>query len=262
MPSIALLSDIHSNLTALKSVLKDVMASGAERIVFLGDIVGYGSHPAECVEWVRKLGGNCVIGNHDAWTKPYRTQGARHQTAGLSGDGLEAGLAHSASELDDDDAAWLFNLPYWMEIPGGVVAHASLDNPDNFNYIDDWRSAEPTLDLLARHHLNVGFFGHTHVQAVFPGKHGEIEWIGDRKFRIPDGLPCVVMVGSVGQNRHDSDRRACWTMWDPDAKTVEFRQVEYDRIGAARQILAAGLPPEQALRLLAPGEEERLPTGQ
>jgi len=63
MSTIAILSDIYSNLTAFKAVLRDVKESGARQIIFLGDIVGYGSHPAECVEWVRKLGGHCVMGN-------------------------------------------------------------------------------------------------------------------------------------------------------------------------------------------------------
>lgn len=60
MSKIAILSDIHSNLPALQAVLSEVQSSGAGRIVFLGDIVGYGASPAECVDWVRKLGGECV----------------------------------------------------------------------------------------------------------------------------------------------------------------------------------------------------------
>ena len=69
MPKIAILSDIHGNLPALQAVLKRVAKSGAEEIVFGGDLVGYGASPRECVELVRGLGGHCVLGNHDAYTK-------------------------------------------------------------------------------------------------------------------------------------------------------------------------------------------------
>ena len=75
MSEIAILSDIHTNLPALEAVLRDVDQSEAGRIVFLGDIVGYGASPAECVDLVRKHGGECVMGNHDLAIKRIRMRG-------------------------------------------------------------------------------------------------------------------------------------------------------------------------------------------
>ena len=75
MSKIALLSDIHSNLPAFQAVLRDVRVSGANQIVFLGDIVGYGASPAKCVDLVRKLGGKCVMGNHEPATLAVRKLG-------------------------------------------------------------------------------------------------------------------------------------------------------------------------------------------
>jgi diadenosine tetraphosphatase ApaH/serine/threonine PP2A family protein phosphatase len=258
MPPIAILSDIHSNLIALQAVLREVKDSGATRIVFLGDIVGYGSHPAECVEWVRRLGGECVMGNHDVALKTYRRPGFLPAQPNWRDDDFAAGLMHSAKALDEGQAAWMAQLPYWMQIPGGVAAHASLDDLSLFNYIEDAGSAAPTLALLEKCPEPVGFFGHTHLQEVYPNAAEGVEWMGEQRFRIKKGMPCVVMVGSVGQNRHESDRRACWALWHPDTRIVEFRQVEYDRKEAARKILEAGLPKNGALRLLAKGEEESL----
>ncbi len=258
IPSIAILSDIHSNLPAFKAVLRDVKQSGARQIVFLGDIVGYGSRPAECVEWVRKLGGHCVMGNHDVAIKQCRVPGFRFAQSNWATDDYAAGLMHSAKQLDDKQAAWLGGLPYWMPVSGAVVAHASLDEMNCFNYIEDDGSARPSLELLSKNAVKTGFFGHTHRQEVFPDSADGLEWLDEKRFRIQEGMPCVVMVGTVGQNRHETDRRACWTLWEPSTRTVEFRQVEYDRIEAAREVIEAGLPRDGALRLLTQEEMERL----
>ena len=257
-PSIAILSDIHSNLFALKAVLRDVKESGARQIVFLGDIVGYGPHPAECVDWVRKLGGHCVMGNHDVAIKQCRVPGFRFPQSNWETDDYAAGLMHSARQLNEEQAAWLAGLPYWMGISGAVVAHASLDDMNFFNYIEDDESARPSLDLLSRSEVKVGFFGHTHRQEVFPDSADGLDWLGENRFRIGEGMPCVVMVGSVGQNRDETDRRACWTLWEPATGVVEFRRVDYDRMEAARQVVASGLPMSGAARLLIPEEQVQL----
>jgi len=255
MPPIAILSDIHSNLIALNAVLRDVMASGAKHIVFLGDIVGYGARPSECVELVRKLGGHCVMGNHDQAMKECRKPGFKFDKANWQEHDYEAGLMHSAKQINEEQAAWIAGLPYWLQIAGGVVAHASLNDIGSFKYIEDGESAAPTIALLKKCPEPVGFFGHTHLQEVYPEIPDGIEMLDERSFRIREGDPCVVMVGSVGQNRHEADRRACWTLWHHEERIVEFRQMEYDRLEAARQIIAAGLPMNGARRLLAAGEE-------
>ena len=254
MPKIAILSDVHSNLPALNQVLRDLVKSGAEMVYFLGDIVGYGAKPAECVEWVRKLGSRCVLGNHDLAMLQYREPGYEPAHKNWREDDYAAGLMHSARSLNEDQAEWVRTLPFWGQIPGALVAHASLDDPGDFNYLEDAGSAEPTLKLLATTAEHVGFFGHTHIQEFFAGDPDGIEVLTEQRFRIREGIPCAVMVGSVGQNRHETDRRACWTLWDPATREFEFRRVEYDRREAARQIIAAGLPKEGAMRLLAPEE--------
>lgn len=139
---------------------------------------------------------------------------------------------------------------------GSIVAHADLASPESFAYIQDDRSALASLDILRKNARKVGFLGHTHVQEVFSDPAGELEWLGDHQFRVPAGLACVVMVGAVGQPRHEADRRACWVMWDSDEIIVEFRKTDYDRLAAAKSITDVGLPQESALRLLKDEEIE------
>lgn len=254
MSKIAILSDIHANLPALKAVLRDVQQSGADQIVFLGDIVGYGASPAECVDWVRKLGGVCVMGNHDVEIRAVRKRGCSFRDPNWKKCGYQAGLAHAAKCLDASQAEWLAALPYTLKIPSAFAAHGSLDEPQAFNYIENPESAEPTMEILQKEKNKVAFFGHTHVPAIFADRGQDLDWLDETRVKIPPGLACAVTVGAVGQPRHESDRRAAWLMWDPDESVVDFRKTDYPRLQAAKDIAAAGLPMESALRLLTDDE--------
>ncbi len=130
MKPVVILSDNHANLPALLAVLREVQTSGAERVIFLGDLVGYGASPAECVNWVRKLGGACVMGNHDVEIENVRRPGFRFYEPEWQQRGYQAGLAHAAKSLDMEPARWLARLPYTMTIPGAVAAHGSWNDPE------------------------------------------------------------------------------------------------------------------------------------
>lgn len=250
MSRIALLADIHANLPALESVIGDARRRGAGRFVFLGDVVGYGASPAACVERVIELGGECVMGNHDVAIKGVRMRGRRGISTGWETDAFAAGLVHAAESLNPDQAAWLEQLPFTLDIPGGCVAHANLHDPEGFGYILDTAGAAPTLRKLIHRTDMTGFFGHTHIQAVFPDPYGGIQWLDSSRFHVPADMPCVVMVGSVGRPRHANDRRAAWVLWDPESRLAELCRTEYDRQRAVQDILDAGLPPSAAKSLM------------
>ena len=254
MGKIAILTDIHANLPALKSVLRDVMTSDAERIVFLGDIVGYGASPVECLKIVRNLGGCCVMGNHDWEIRNVRQRRHTFRDPESRNNGYLAGLDHAAGCLDADQAEWLANLPFTKRIPGAVVAHASLNQPRAFNYICDDDSALPTIRILQDKKIHVCFFGHTHEAAIFSENPKSLQWLDDMLVRIPPGLACAVTVGAVGQPRHEPEHCASWVLWDPSEGVVEFRKTDYNRLQAAQDIVRAGLPLVSALRLLKPEE--------
>lgn len=254
MSKTAILSDIHSNLPAFKAVLHDVGESGAERIVFLGDIVGYGASPAECVELVRNLGGNCVMGNHDDEIRNVRLRGSIFLGSNWKRCGYQAGLAHTAKCLNVDQAEWLAALPYCKQIDAAWIAHGSFDKPAAFNYIESQESARPTLKMLQKKKIKVGFFGHTHVPDIFTTNADSLEWLSATRVRIPTELACAITVGAVGQPHDATDRRAAWVLWDSEEHVVEFRKTDYKRLQAAQGIVKAGLPFESAIRLLTDDE--------
>lgn len=255
---IAIPSDIHANLPALRAVLREVQSSGATQVAVLGDIVGYGASPAECIDWCLRVGATCVMGNHDLEAVKVRETGSDSLQHGWERSGYLAGVAHAAKALSPGQAAWLAALPYAKPIRGGVIAHASLDDPEAFGYIVNYEHALPCLQLLAAQEHKVGFFGHTHQQEVFHHPSTRLNWEDPGTFTVPADQPCVIMAGSVGQPRSPTDRRASWVLWDPETRRVQLRQTEYPRLQAAQDIAQAGLPAQSALRLLSPGEVSAL----
>ena len=118
---IAVLSDIHANLPALQAVLRDVADAGAERLVFGGDTVGYGAHPKECLDLVRRLGGESVFGNHDHYTVVFSRQPRQLREPGIDDDSVMAGIAHAVRELDEDAVEWLRGSPWMLRLDGPAV---------------------------------------------------------------------------------------------------------------------------------------------
>lgn len=236
----------------MKAVLRDVVKAKAKRVVVVGDTVGYGASSNACVERLRLLGAESVLGNHDDYTNHIRldrtTLPANRE---WRKNPVWAGVEDAARTLSDENAAWLSKLPRFLEIPGGVVAHAALHSPEEWPYLHSLNDAFPTLDHLRESAYRIGFFGHTHRQRIFfdPSETVTPEWINPARVHLPEGVICTVMVGSVGQPR-DGDLRAAWTLWDSDTRVLEFRHTEYPALKAAQAILAADLPVESALRLL------------
>ena len=256
MPRIAILSDIHANAPAFKAVLKAVKKVRAKRVVFGGDIVGYGASPEYCVAKTRALGGESVLGNHDHYTNEIR-QGVlslpRHME--WRRNPVWAGVAEAASALGDDAADWLAALPRELPLPGGVLSHAALHQPGEWPYLRSLAEARPTLEILRDSGRGIGFFGHTHRQELFFDPADEVvpEEIKPARYHLPEGVACAVMVGSVGQPR-DHDTRAGWALWDSDSRVLEFHRTAYPARRAAQDIIAADLPWESAVRLLDDGE--------
>lgn len=242
----ALIADIHANLQALEAVLRDTETSGAERIICLGDIVGYGARPRECTELVRRLGCPCVEGNHEEYTTSFLYD-SRLGSASAASNPVAAGINHARAQLSGDDLSWLGKLPAHIDFEDWIIAHASLHDSGNWPYLHSDSDAEPTLELLDG---RVGFFGHTHRQNIFrlPAIDPPEE-IAPGVFQLPENTAFAVTVGSVGQPR-DPGPEAAWTLWNPAERTVTFRRVPYDHAAAAAEITAAGLPAGSANRLL------------
>ena len=169
-------------------------------------------------------------------------------------DGYTAGLIHAAQTLPEEDADWLAKQPYTDIIKEAHLAHGSLDDPEAFDYLDDAETAKDTLKFLAGKKYKIGFFGHTHQPKIFSEDDTQLEWINETTVRIPEGLACAMTVGSCGKPRTPNDLRACWALWKPVERVVEFKRTDYSRLHAAKDIAKAGLPLESAAHLLNDAE--------
>ena len=223
----ALISDIHSNIEALTAVLADIRQLGIEEVFCLGDTVGYGPNPRECIDEVMKCG-VCLLGNHD--------QGALFDPEGFN-TGAERAIFWTRSQLEncpespqDGALRWDFlgELPRNHRDGPYLFVHGSARNPLNeYVFPEDIynrRKMEKIFALVEKH----VFQGHTHVPGVFtedfrffsPDEFGDIYRLADEK--------TMINVGSVGQPR-DGDPRSCYVVLEDDpTPQVRFRRVEYD----------------------------------
>lgn len=227
----AIISDIHGNVEALQSVLTAIDAMGITDIRCLGDIVGYGASPNECVALVRSRNIPSIAGNHD-----------KAVTGELSIDDFspaaKAGVEWTRSIATPETLSFLRSLPYSIQEDGVLLVHSSPDRPEDFRYLLSFQHAEESFEQLSS---PLCFIGHTHRPVIY-GEEGTEKEIG-RNGRF------IVNVGSVGQPR-DGDRRACFVLFDRDAYRVTHQRVEYDIAAAQRKILDAGLPQKLADRLM------------
>lgn len=258
MAKIAIVSDIHGNWHALQAVMAEIQTLCPDRIVCLGDTVGYGADPAKCIEHLRGLGATMIMGNHDLMVLHLRIKGIDHLPNDWSRSGELAGYVHSMRELSDEQLRWLKDSLLVDAEEQCLLAHANLHQPLSFGHLQNLKQARPTLDILKLQKMPVGFFGHTHVQEVFCQKPSNLVWVDERSFRVSSDHPAAVMVGSVGMSREAGDLRAAWAVYDSATGVVELRKTEYDRIGAAVAILHAGLPLETAFNLLTKEEYHQL----
>ncbi len=233
----AIVSDIHGNLPALAAVLDDARERGASRLWCLGDIVGYGAHPQQCVELLREHCAHIIKGNHEqaAIDGPFGfnplAAAAIRWTQGQFLD--EAGQP-------DETMQFLIELPERIDDDNAVLVHGSPTHPlDEYLFeqdtLDNARDHAPKLVRCFQRIDRPCFVGHTHVPGVIDAN---FTWTSPAQ--CPDGYdterrPCIVNVGSVGQPR-DGDTRASYVLFD--GEVVTFRRVEYDVERAANSIFA------------------------
>ena len=238
----AIISDIHGNLEALDAVHRAATERGVDSWACLGDIVGYGADPQPCLQRIRATTEQILRGNHDA------AVAGTQSLDGFNPVAREAAL-WTASQLTSTERELLATLPLELERDGVLLVHSEPGNPEAWEYV---YSAIEAREALAATDAHICFVGHTHcplacVQAG--GAVSSMEMSGNT-IELADHLRYLFNVGSVGQPR-DGDPRACFVLWDSDAKTVEFQRVCYDVEAARRKILDADLPQFLADRLLS-----------
>ncbi len=239
-----ILSDLHSNLQALRAVMRYARRRVVDRFVILGDLVGYGASPNETLDLILQMEPRVMVrGNHD------RACVSPGSDLGFS---LPARTAASwtRSRLTPEHARFLEQLPVGPLEVGGtyLIAHGSPLDEDT--YLLHPREVLQAFDGL-RH--QACFFGHTHLAEGY-----ELDEAAQRLshlafepgawFQLRKGCRYLINPGSVGQPR-DRDTRLSFMTFDPAAGRLKLHRLEYDHAGAARAILAAGLHPNLAERL-------------
>ncbi len=227
---IALISDIHSNLQALRAAFADMGARGVDTVYCLGDIVGYGGSPNECVELIQKRVSAVVLGNHDlAALDP--SQGDYFTRPG------RIAAEWTNKTLTEENRGFLASLPYTLEAGRCTLAHASPKDASTWQYVSSMDAARAQFPHFT---TDLCFIGHTHVPVVC----GE-----DMKtFKFRKGMRFLINVGSVGQPR-DGNPKLSYGVFDMDAWTYENVRLAYDFRAAADIIVSNGLPAVLAKRL-------------
>lgn len=235
---LALLSDIHGNLEALLAVLADVATCKPDGMACLGDFVGYGASPNECIERLQPLIEAAVVGNHDAAAL------GKLKLGGFQTDAATA-ARWTAEQLTPEHLAYLDGLPYSIVWHDHRLVHATPSEPEEWHYV--FSIADARLEF-GTYRERMGFIGHSHVPGVFESDGAQIAYLRTPEVELRAGRRYLVNVGSVGQPR-DGDPRAAWLLLDTDHDRLEHHRVDYDIERAATRIRDAGLPPFLAERL-------------
>lgn len=237
----AIFSDIHSNLEAYEAALNVMAEEKVDRYICVGDIVGYGANPKECINITRELikgkGCICVAGNHDS--------AAVEMTPILSFNAFaRQAVVWTRKMIDQADNEFLSTLPLLRGEVDFIFIHASLDRPDEWHYVYTLDEAYKNFELFLE---KICFIGHSHIPVVFKAdKH--FEYFVSPLVKIEEGFRYIVNVGSIGQPR-DRDPRACFVIYDTENCSLEYKRVRYDIAKAQTKIIQAGLPEIMAARL-------------
>lgn len=234
----AIFADIHSNFDALSAVLDDIPQGSVDAYLCLGDLVGYGAEPDECVARIIEVGATCVAGNHD-----YAAIGLT--SIACFNDEARRSVHWTRKRLSEEHKAFLRDQPLVQVLDGITLVHSTLMSPEMFNYILEDFDA---LLCFERLQTPICFMGHSHEPIIFHRK-GGVEPVFASDMRLGEGESALVNVGSVGQPR-DHDPRASYCLYDSSSRRIELRRVEYPIESAAQKIVAAGLPQTNAYRLL------------
>jgi predicted phosphodiesterase len=229
---IGIFSDTHSNLEALSAVTGKLREERLDKLVCLGDTVGYGAQPNECCEIVRNSAAFTILGNHDAAV-------AGRMDYSYYYDAARNALDLHASLLTAPNMAWLKTLPYEVKEEHMAFCHGSPLNLEEFEYIFAPEQAArciPEFDALA----DVTFIGHSHLCKAFALDREDVHEVVATTFEVRSGMKYIISVGSVGQPR-DYDPRASYVTYDSSTRIFEFKRVAYDVESAARKIFESKL---------------------
>lgn len=234
---LAVLADIHANLEALDAVLQAAQQAGADRIVSLGDVVGYGADPGACIRRLQEVDAVAVLGNHDQ---------AVLEPACIRWHNLYAreSLIDARMQLDSAELDYLGRCAFRRVECGAILSHANPLRPEEWELL---HTHEQVSWCMERLDWQVAFVGHTHHAALYCRLRSTVLPLTSATVAIGPHQ-YLINPGSVGQPR-DGDWRASFALWDVDRRLVQLQRVEYDVQRAQERIAARDWPPYLAQRL-------------
>lgn len=228
----AIVSDLHANLQAWNAVYLDLRSNGAERIICLGDVVGYGPSPADVLQAVHQQVDHVVLGNHDAALCGKLDEDLFNDTA-------RELLVWTRGRLSGNAQAFIRTWPLTLAGDGFRCAHGAFDRPALFPYLLSPQDAAASWQQVDEPLL---FVGHTHEPALYVrGASGVPHRIEPQDFELESGKRYLVNVGSVGSPR-DGDARASYCLYDTTQQAVYWRRVPFDLDAFRTAVRQCGIP--------------------
>ncbi|MGD1046676.1 MAG: metallophosphoesterase family protein [Bacteroidota bacterium] len=227
---IAIISDIHSNLEALTKAMEIIDQQSIDEIICLGDIVGYGANPNECIELVRQRCGVTIKGNHEDAVLDVTV-------ADDFTDNARAAILWTRKQITEENLAYIRSLSIDHRKNDMLLVHSSPCEPQEWNYIFDEDTAARSFRCFSE---PLCFIGHTHMPMMFsPNGHASA---------ITNDERYLINVGSIGQPR-DRNTDLSFGIFDSRAWTYDNIRSSYDIATAASKILNTTLPPKLGQRL-------------
>lgn len=234
----AVFSDIHSNLEAFEAAIESFKKEGIDKYLFVGDLVGYGTNPHECIKLLKSLDAVIVAGNHE-----YGVTGKLPLP--WFSDNAKEGIVWTQGALREADIEFLNSLPVIDKLDDITLVHGSPYNPEEFEYVVSIESAERALFSLQTKYC---FIGHSHLPFICYKDGSRMEVAHSLEMGAEESSGYLINIGSIGQPR-DGDPRASYCIYDTSMKTIEIKRVSYDIEAAQKKIIEAGLPCFLAERL-------------
>lgn len=234
-------SDIHSNLEALMRFLEITGSLGflKHTRICLGDMVGYGASPVECMELIRGECSYLIAGNHERMAV-YPELRSRANALAVKA------IEWTENRFKEEEKSWLRSLPLTQVINNQfLIVHGSPNDPDE--YIFRHRQVQDSIDTMKKMKLRICFFGHTHSPGIWD-ETGMHYYNDNMQFNLSGIQYYLINPGSIGQPR-DGDKRGSFCEWDDETNTVTFHRFDYDIDIAAKKINDNRLPFELGERL-------------
>ena len=234
---LAVLSDIHGNYDALRAVLSALDGELIDTYACLGDIVGYGPQPAECIREIQKYDCIVIAGNHDCAVADTTCMETFNSLA-------KEAILWTRGRLAEEEVNFLSRLPLVESVYGAQLVHGTLYAPELFDYVKTSYDAHLSMQKMRG---TLCFVGHSHVPVAFV-EGDVISYCLEQTVRLEPGRRVLFNVGSVGQPR-DKDPRACCAIYDSDEQTIKLMRVRYSVESVIAKIREAGLPAPLGERL-------------